>query len=314
MNGAGLLIGMVLGLTAVLALIALAFGLPAVNSGPDDVPLGIAGPPEVERMLEQRAPGAWDVTRYPDEARLRQAIEDRDEAGGIVAGRPPRILVASGGGPVIAQALRTVAAGIGGGAQVEDLAPLTEDDPAGAGIVAAGLPLIIGGILAGVAFSRLVAVVPRRLVGALAFAVLAGLALAALLRFVFGTIDEGYWLTAAGLALGIGAIALPAIGLVALLGLEGIGIVALLMVLIGNPLAGLATSPAWLPSPWGAIGQLFPPGAAGTIVRSAGFFDGRGASGAVVVLACWALAGLALAAVAVRRGAAARAGAAGARP
>lgn len=42
------------------------------------------------------------------------------------------------------------------------------------------------------------------------------------------------------------------------------------------------------------IGQLLPPGAAGTLVRSVAYFDGHGGGTAAVTLVVWIAAGLAL--------------------
>jgi hypothetical protein len=55
-----------------------------------------------------------------------------------------------------------------------------------------------------------------------------------------------------------------------------------------------------LPQPWGAFGQLLPPGAGGTLLRSVGFFDGAGAAVAAWVLGVWAAVGLLLAVAAGR--------------
>ena len=65
----------------------------------------------------------------------------------------------------------------------------------------------------------------------------------------------------------------------------------------GNPLSGMTSAPEMLPSGWGALGQLLPPGAAGTALRSVSFFDGAGAGRPLVVLTCWLVAGLALCAL-----------------
>ena len=74
------------------------------------------------------------------------------------------------------------------------------------------------------------------------------------------------------------------------------------MILIGNPFSGVASAPEMLPKPVGGIGQLMPPGAGGNLLRSTGFFDGAGAGGHVLVLAAWAVAGVALVvAVGLRR-------------
>lgn len=74
--------------------------------------------------------------------------------------------------------------------------------------------------------------------------------------------------------------------------MAGIGIGAVLLLFLSNPLAGLATGPQWLPAPWGAIGQFLPAGAAGTAMRSAAYFDGAGSGSAFLVLGCWLLLGI----------------------
>jgi hypothetical protein len=61
-----------------------------------------------------------------------------------------------------------------------------------------------------------------------------------------------------------------------------------------QPAFGLASAPEMLPSGWGAPGQLLPPGAAGTALRSVAFFDGAGAGRPLLVLSCWFVGGLLL--------------------
>jgi hypothetical protein len=286
------LVGAVLGLTALLATMTLLFGLPAVNSGPDGLPVGVVGP-------AQALPPVYDVTTYADEASLRRAIEERDVVGGVMVGPSPRVLVASAGSPVIAQHLRAVATRVG--ADVEDVVAPGADDPAGAGISSTGLPLIIGGLLPAFAFSRLFRRQSLRIGGALLFASVAGLTIAALLQFAFGTTDENFLLMAGGLALGMAAMGVFALGMESLLGDAGFGVAAATIVLVGNPLSGLATSPDWLPAGWSDLGRLLPPGATGTVLRSNAFFDGHGAGAAALVLTVWLMAGLALTFAASRR-------------
>jgi hypothetical protein len=90
-------------------------------------------------------------------------------------------------------------------------------------------------------------------------------------------------------------------GLAALLGRAGAALGALLMVLVGNPLSGVSSAPELLPEPAGAIGQLLPPGAGGSLLRSTAFFDGAAASGPLVVLAAWIAIGLVAAVAAALR-------------
>ena len=149
--------------------------------------------------------------------------------------------------------------------------------------------------------AALVLLVPRfrdRMIGAVVVAVGAGLAFTALLQFWIGAVDGPYWRMAGVFALGIGAVAVVVLGLESLLGRPGLALGAALMIVLGNPLSGLTGAPELLPSGWGTLGQLLPPGATGTLLRDVAFFDGAAAGRPLAVLACWLVAGLALAAVA----------------
>lgn len=79
-----------------------------------------------------------------------------------------------------------------------------------------------------------------------------------------------------------------------LLGLPGLGLTALVMVVLGNPLSGGSSAPQMLPAGWGAFGQWLPPGAGITALRGVAFFDGAGSGMAFAVLGGWLLLGLVL--------------------
>jgi hypothetical protein len=304
--------GIVVVLTVALAILAIAFALPAARSKPHHVPIGAAGPTaasgQVEDMLEQHAPGAFAITYYPGEAALRDAIRNRDVYGGISlaadgAGHPSPdgrdLLIATGGSPVVAQMLTQFGTGIAQQAhlplRIEDLAPPTARDPRGAGLAASALPITLAGLLPAVALVLLLRrEVWTRLVAAVVFAAGAGAGLAALLRYVFGSIDHNVWGVAAGLTLGMLAAGLAMLGLGSVFGRAGLTIGTLLAMLLGNPLSGLTSAPEMLPAGWGALGQWLPQGATATLLRSTAFFDGAGATTAIAVLICWAVAGLAL--------------------
>ena len=296
--------GIIVALTVALAILAIAFALPAARSKPHDIPIGAAGPQaasgQVADMLEQHAPGAFAVTYYPGEAALRDAIRNRDVYGGISFGPDGRnLLIATGGSPMIAQMLTQMGNGIAQQAGVplhtEDLAPPTAKDPRGAGLAASALPITLAGLLPGVA---LVLLLRRelwtRFVAAVVFAAGAGITIAALLRYVFGSIDQSIWGVAAGLTLGLLAAGLTMLGLGSLFGRVGLAVGALMALLLGNPLSGLNSAPEMLPSGWGTVGQWLPQGATATLLRSTAFFDGAGATTAIAVLSCWAVAGIGL--------------------
>jgi hypothetical protein len=315
--------GIVVVLTVVLAILAMAFALPAARSKPHDVPIGAAGPMaasgQVEDMLEQHAPGAFAITYYPGESALRDAIRNRDVYGGFsfgagpdlagqAAAEGPRLLIATGGSPMVAQMLTQVGNGIsqqtGTPVHTEDLAPPTAEDPRGAGLAASALPITLAGLLPAIALVLLLRrEVWTRLVTAVIFAAGAAVTIAALLRYVFGSIDHNVWGVAAGLTLGLLAAGLALLGLGSVFGRVGLAVGALLALLLGNPLSGLNSAPEMLPSGWGTVGQWLPQGATATLLRSTAFFDGAGATTAIAVLVCWAVAGTALIIIAaVRQG------------
>ena len=306
---AALAAGVVVILTFALAIIAIAFALPAARSKPHDMPIGTAGPQaaQVAPMLERTAPGAFKISTYADEATLRAAIRDRDVYGGIAFGQTgPTLLIATGASPAVAQLLTQVGSGIsqhtGAPLRVDDLAPPTADDPRGAGLAASVLPITLAGLLPAIALVLLLErAVWTRLVATVAFSFVAGVTITAILRDVLGSIDQNFWGVTGGLTLGILAAGLAILGLGSLFGRVGLAVGALVALLLGNPLSGLNSAPEMLPRGWGTFGQYLPQGANATLLRSTAFFDGAGGGTAIVVLTCWAVAGLVLVAVAAVR-------------
>lgn len=296
--------GIIALLTAAIALVAIAFALPAARSEPHNVPIGAAGPQaassQVAERLAQQAPDAFAVTYYPDEDVLRDAIRNRNVYGGIAFGpHGPLMLIATGSSPAVAQLLTQVGTGIaqhsGIALRTEDVAPPPARDPRGAGLAASALPITLAGILPAVALVlALKREVWTRLVATIVFSGVAGVTIAALLHYVFGSIETNLWGVAAGLTLGISAAGLFMLGMGSLFGKVGLALGAALALLVGNPLSGLTSAPEMLPGSWGLVGQLLPQGANATLLRSTAFFDGAGATTAILVLSCWAIAGAAL--------------------
>ena len=296
--------GSLVALTAIVVVLLLLFVLPSLRSSAHDLPIGAVGQAQavqtLDAQLEDVAPGAFVAETYDSETELRAAIQDRSVVGGIVLeGGSARLLTASAGGAAIAGSLTThvmtASAQLGLPVTVEDVVSLTVKDPSGIGIGGLAFPLVFGGIVPAVVAMR---AFPRslrlQLLSAGSFAVVGGLVVTAILRFWFGSFDGSVLLPAASLALGIAAISVPLIGLQALIGTKGFTALAASMMFLGNPLAGIGTSSAWLPSGLGLFGQLLPPGATGTLVRSAAYFGGHGAGMAVCTLVVWVAAGVVL--------------------
>jgi hypothetical protein len=140
-----------------------------------------------------------------------------------------------------------------------------------------------------------------RIAATAAFSGLAGVTIAAVMRYALGSIDQNFWAVAGGLTLGALAAGLVVLGLAELFGRIGLLSGALLALLVGNPLSGLNSAPELLPGGWGQLGQFLPQGANATLLRSTAFFDGAGASTAIAVLTCWAVLGSLIIVIALQR-------------
>lgn len=298
------LAALILGIPSVIALMLLAFAAPALHSGPSNLPLAVSGPPpavaQLTGMLGQRAPGSFEVTTYDSAEAGAIAIRNREAVGGIAVG-PTGVTIqtASGAGAPYAALLKGMGGQLSAAGQhvtYAELAPVPSGDPAGSGLATLGLPLIFGGMATGAALVLAYrGSITARIATLLGVSVVAGLAATAILQFGFGALDGNYLLVSTAVAAGVAAVAATILGLGLLLSGPGIALGAILMLFVANPLSGLATGAAWLPQPWGDIGQYLPLGAAGTAMRSAAYFDGAGATHAWVVLSCWVAAGLLLA-------------------
>jgi hypothetical protein len=299
---------------AAVALIITLFAWPQAKLEPRGVPIGVVGGEEEAAALEQQlAPeGDFDVRPYADEASAREAIEDRDIYGAFVpSAEGSTVLVASAGSPFVAQALTGLAqprlsappsGDPASAVDVVDVVPADPDDPRGSAFNASVLPLLIGGIITGVLVAFTIRPPGLRQIGALVLAAaLAGLAAVAVAQGWLEILEGGWLANAAVLSLLLLAIASVVTGLVAVMGPPGIGVAAVLMVLLGNPWSGLSTAPELLPRPIGDIGQLFPPAAGGQALRDTAFFDGTALGGHLAVLFVWIAIGLSLLAIGARR-------------
>ncbi|MGW9136096.1 ABC transporter permease [Streptomyces sp. NPDC055681] len=248
----------------------------------------------LQQQLEQRG-DAFEIHRFGGEAAARTAIEDRVVYGAVViTSKGPQLLTASAASPMVAQLLReavTTQALAGSQVQVTDVVAAPAGDPRGSTLGASILPPAIAGVAAGSAVTMLRLRGGRAAGALIGVAALVGIAAAALTGSWLGAITGDWWTEAGSLGLTVLAIGATVAGLAALIGPSGVGLGALLMVLLGNPFSGITSAPEPLPRPVGAIGQLLPPGAGGSLLRSVAFFDGSAAGDAVRVLNLWAVVG-----------------------
>ena len=268
------------------AVVLTLFAWPNARLEPRDVPVGVAGAPALEKRLGA-AGDAFEVHRYASAGAARDAVEDREVYGAFVAtAAGPKVLVASAASPAISQALIHAASELD--APVDDVVAAK---PAGTGLAASVLPLVLAGILTGAASAALATGGLRRAGLVLAGSLLAGLTATAIIQSWLDIVGGDWFVNAGVLSLAVLAIAATVTGFEALLGKAGLALAAATMILLGNPFSAVSTGPEMLPEPAGALGQLLPPGAGGNLLRSTGFFDGAAASGHIAVLSAWVILG-----------------------
>ncbi|MDQ4053041.1 MAG: hypothetical protein M3237_10115, partial [Actinomycetota bacterium] len=290
--------------TTLVAVLLTAFTWPTSQLEPRSLPVVVAGPDDAadrfgDQLGQRAGDDAFDVSPVADRAAAVDALRDREAYAGFVPSPDGQveILVASAASPVVAQLLGEMAGDLD--AEVTDIVAAPADDPRGATFGAGALPLVLGGLLTGAVASLALSTARQRIATALGTSASSGLVLAGVLQGWLDVLEGSYWADAGVIALGIAAISLSVVGLGTILGHTGIGLAALTMLLVGNPLSGITSAPELLPLGW--LGQLLPPGATGTALRSTAFFDGAGSGLPLLVLTCWTLAGLALAVAPGRR-------------
>jgi hypothetical protein len=280
---------------------------------PHQLPVGVVAPPvvvaQLQRSISAQAGDAVALRPAGDAARARHQLEH----GQLVAaylpshGQAARLLVGGAQGTAVTQTVTGIfthaAQGQGMRLRVDDVVPLSGADPRGF----SGFYVIFGVTLAGFIFGQTSHTYSRhlplgqRLVQALGFAVLAGLAGALLAGPLFGVLP-GSFVAVAGVLVLLGlASALATMALTALLGDAGIVVATLLLVIVGNATSGGVVAASFLPAGFRQLSQALPPGAATTALRRVDYFGSVAVLGPVMVLAAWALSGLLLVAVRGRR-------------
>ena len=126
------------------------------------------------------------------------------------------------------------------------------------------------------------------------FGVTAGVLAALVMQTWFGLLQGDWLLNATALGLGMTATAAFITGMNAVFGRPGLGIAAIVTILIANPISAAAAPWQFLPEPWGQIGQFFVPGAASNLIRSLSYFPDAATAMQWTILACWLIGGVVL--------------------
>ncbi|GEK60424.1 ABC transporter permease [Leuconostoc citreum] len=323
-----------IGLTAVLAIMMTAFSLPAVNSGINNVPIGIIATNDetFQKMAKPLRNKGFKVSEYATAGQAKAQINKRDIYGAISLDASGNLTVyeATAASAAVSQALTQIGNSVVtqqkaiGSAQINQIIAKANDvntikvlnqklaqlnaktakivevrafpkaDSKGTGLAAGALPIALGGWIGAVAIANMVKGKRQKFAAVISFAVIGGLGLVAVIQYGIGTFDGNYFLTSLGAMLGIAATGFFVLGILEVLGNPGLGIAAVLLILLGNPLSGLASAPEMLPTGWGALGQLLPPGATGTLLRNIAFFNGHAIAYPLTVLLAYVVVGMLL--------------------
>ena len=284
-------------LAAIVTVVVIAFLWPSFTASPHSLPISIAGPSAqataVEAAVTKVAPDTFTFTTVSDRAAAVKRIEQRKDYGAIVLGAAPEVLTSSAANPTISQLLgTTLAANLH--AKTTDVVPLASTDPRGTTIGASSFPMVLGGILGGALIAVVIVGVWRRVVALGIYAVVGSAALTGVLQGWFGGLQGNYFVNAGAIALVLVGIGGTMLGLAALIGRAGIAVGPVIFLLGANPISAAAVPLEFLVSPWGAVGQWFPPGAGATLLRELSYFPKADLGFPWLVLAGWAVLGLLL--------------------
>jgi hypothetical protein len=303
------------GLAAGLSVLLIAFLWPNVTASVKGLPIALVGPSaqtsQLEKAFEMKSPGTFKFSTVADRSAAVDRIEARAAYGAIVIGQKPEVITASAASPVVAQLLAGLAPALqaqlnaAAAAQgvvlpapitvaVTDVVPLASTDARGAAIATSSFPLVLGGMIGGIAISLLVVGVWRRITVLLVYAVVGALGITGILQGWFGALRGDFLINASAVALALLAIGGVIVGFAALVGPSGVAIGPVLFLLVANPISSAAQPLEFLVAPWGVVGQWFPPGAAATLIRDLSYFPAAEVTFPWLVLAGWAMLGLVL--------------------
>ncbi|MET9363855.1 DUF3533 domain-containing protein [Streptomyces sp. NPDC006632] len=279
------------------------------NPKPKDIPFAVVAPQQISGQLTQRLgslPGdPLDVRTAENAADALRQMRDRSIDGALLVdprGTTDKLLVASGGGASLAQAVETITTAAEKAqrrtVEVVDVAP----GSAGDSRTLSAFYLVVGWCVGGYLCAAILAISAGarpanthraliRLAVLAVYSIAAGLLGSLIIGPVLGALPGSYL----GLA-GLGALVVFAVGATTLAfqglaGVVGIGLAILVIVVLGNPSAGGAYPYPLLPPFWRTIGPGLPPGAGTWSARSIAYFRGEAVTGPLLVLSIWAVAG-----------------------
>ena len=301
---AGLVQPIVGGLVLLVALLGL-IGSAIHDPKPHDIPVGLVGPPPAVDQLtagfEKAAPGAFHFSVYDSEEAARAALDSRAVDGVLVLGvGGPRLILAGGAGDgstgVITAVFSNALKGPGPPLTVETVHPFAAGDAHGLVLFFAVVAIIISTLVAAALLSTSGGrySLGARLAVLAAFGGLAGLAAMATATWIAGDYGPGFWAAAGLLALGSIAIGTVVAGGGRLLGRAGVGLAALVVVLLDLVTSGGPLGSRLLPDFYRWLAPGMPAGQLYRGLQNVLYFDGADLATPLTILGAWLLGGIVL--------------------
>ncbi|HEX6453170.1 MAG TPA: hypothetical protein VF060_27385 [Trebonia sp.] len=301
-----------LGLTAVVVAFFSSYSSSLGKPSPHRIPVAVTAPPAVVDRLSGSP--MLKVQPVADLAKGRVLVEDRTAYGALAlpSTGPATLLVASGGGHAIAALLTQLgqqeAIAHGTVLRTVDIAPTSPYDPNGTVEFYCVIFLGIGGAVGASVLGRLLGPVrrPRDVLTRLGLAVPYAAFLSAVVTLfadvVYGALVGHFALLFLTLWLFVTAVCLAVLGVAALAGIPASALLIVVFILFGNTSCGGAVPRPLLNGLYAAVNPVLPHGAAVSALRGVQYFGDRGNGEALLCLAIWAVAGLALMGIAGLRG------------
>jgi hypothetical protein len=266
---------------------------------PHGVRIAVVAPPgaaqRVAGGLDRAAPGAFTVTDVASARAARAALRGQKVRGALVLGpgRDAEVLTAGAAGTALSEVIDTAlsrAAGAAGRRPVPvDVVPLPAADRAGLAPFVFELGLLIPSVIGSVGL-YLIGLRSRlwwRVAAAVLYALLVSVFGTLVIATGFGALS-GSW--AAVCAIGVlGALAfiLPVSAAQTTFGLPGTGLMAIVLIFVGNAVSGGSVPTGMLPGVYRQISPWLPNGAIVHAIRAVVYFDGNGLGQPLLALAVW---------------------------
>lgn len=295
-------------LPLIMMLAVLSYSWPAGRVAPRAVPIGVVSTsPASEQIalgLQQKDPGAFDVTLYGSDAAARSAIQNREVYGALeVTPGDLTTLTASAASSTVAQLINQVADNIAAQSAAHgkpltvtnvDVVPASTGDPHGAVLSSALVPLTVVSVIFAAASAVFLRLRPawRQILVLLALSALASFLSYVVTQCCLGAFPGEHLATWATLALTVFSVSVAVAGGIALIGPVAVGLGVALFVFVGIPFSGVTSAPEMLPKSVDVIGQLLPPGAGQSLLRNTAYFGGHGPVSHLLVLIGWVLFGI----------------------